>query len=158
MTIPKPLPTPPRPRRRIQRSAWPRRARVGRARGAEALSDHRKMVKEADKQFSLYIRERDGRCRLCGTLNDLQCAHLVSRRYRATRWDPENAWALCRREHMYYTHHPIEWDDLLTDRLGEETYKWLKVRAQTAKAGIDVALVISWLRSSRKESSRKASV
>lgn len=69
----------------------------------------------ADKAFSLFIRERDGRCRAAATLfvcgGHLQCAHLVSRRYRALRWSEQGAITLCQAHHVYYTHHPLEWQE-----------------------------------------------
>ena len=64
----------------------------------------------ADREFSLYIRGRDKACYDCGEPNLLQCAHIISRRYHAIRWDPDNALALCRGCHMFYTHHPLEWE------------------------------------------------
>ena len=72
-------------------------------------------TKRADALFSKLIRERDQRCRAagyklgCSTL--LQCAHVVSRRYRSVRWDGDNAVALCAAHHVWFTHHPLEWED-----------------------------------------------
>lgn len=66
----------------------------------------------ADRAFSLFIRNRDGDCMAGGEHGgSLQCAHIVSRRYLATRWDPANAVALCSRHHTYFTHRPLEWLD-----------------------------------------------
>ncbi len=60
--------------------------------------------------FSKYVRQRDVRCQWCGSMEHLQCAHIVSRRYLATRWDGRNAMALCRGCHFYFTNHPLEWE------------------------------------------------
>jgi len=77
----------------------------------------KKLKAECDRLFSRFIRLRDGRCRLSGSPPDcrgsLQCAHLFSRRYFATRWDPLNAWGLCAAHHVFYTHRPLEWDELI---------------------------------------------
>jgi 5-methylcytosine-specific restriction endonuclease McrA len=79
-------------------------------------------TKIADAAFSLYIRERDGRCLNCSTRSGLQCAHLVSRRYRAVRWDPDNAVALCFRCHKGFTEHPVEWRAWVDDNLAEAPF------------------------------------
>lgn len=74
-----------------------------------------KGLKEADAMFSRYIRDRDEGCRAAGTNSGptcsgyLQCAHIISRRYRAVRWDEDNAVALCAAHHMFWTHRPLEW-------------------------------------------------
>jgi hypothetical protein len=42
-------------------------------------------------------------------MGPLQCAHIIGRRYHATRWDLENAVPLCLGHHTYFTDHPNEW-------------------------------------------------
>jgi 5-methylcytosine-specific restriction endonuclease McrA len=66
-------------------------------------------MKRADKLFSQYIRNRDGRCRNCGSFERLQCAHIITRSYKSIRVDPENAVALCASCHVLFTHRPLEW-------------------------------------------------
>jgi 5-methylcytosine-specific restriction endonuclease McrA len=70
-------------------------------------------LKTADAMFSKQIRARDGRCMGQGSgpacSGYLQCAHIISRRYRAVRWDEANAIALCQAHHVYWTHRPLEW-------------------------------------------------
>lgn len=87
---------------------------------------------ECDRRFSLLIRNR-GRCQSnrANHAGDLQCAHGFSRSYKAIRWDTRNAWALCAGCHTYFTHHPIEWDLWMLDRLGVETYGELRELALT---------------------------
>lgn len=73
-------------------------------------------LKRADTMFSKFVRERDESCRAAGTdivgcKGYLQCAHLVSRRYRALRWSPQGAIALCMAHHFHYTGHPLEWQE-----------------------------------------------
>lgn len=75
---------------------------------------------DADKAFSLRIRERDGSCRAAGTdgttcAGNLQCCHLVSRRYRALRWNDIGAIAMCQAHHMRYTRAPLEWERWVDD-------------------------------------------
>lgn len=59
----------------------------------------------------------------------LQCAHIVSRSYHATRWDEYNALALCVGDHKYFTEHPLEWEVWITDRIGDYEFRELKKRA-----------------------------
>jgi 5-methylcytosine-specific restriction endonuclease McrA len=66
-------------------------------------------MKRADKLFSKMIRDRDGACVACGSTEFLQCAHIISRSYKSIRVNPDNAVALCRSCHTFWTHRPIEW-------------------------------------------------
>lgn len=105
------------------------------------------LSKEADRLFSLIIRGR-GKCesgRLARHSGVLQCAHGFSRRYRAVRWDQRQCWSLCAACHMYFTHHPIEWDLWMRETLGEELYE--EIRA-TALAGVmpDLAELVAELK------------
>jgi 5-methylcytosine-specific restriction endonuclease McrA len=59
----------------------------------------------------VHIRERDGKCVRCGATEKLQCCHVLSRRYRLTRWDPDNAVTMCQADHVWQTHHPLEGDE-----------------------------------------------
>ena len=77
------------------------------------------LKKRADKYFSLWIRRRDKVCQStrladqgaegCTREQNLQCAHIHTRSYSATRLDPENAVALCRSCHVFFTQRPREW-------------------------------------------------
>jgi hypothetical protein len=84
--------------------------------------------RDLDSMFSRIIRSR-GSCELCGSIDRIQCAHLVSRAYRAVRWDEDNAWCLCASCHTRYTHRPVEWALLLEERLGLEQVQALRRRA-----------------------------
>lgn len=53
------------------------------------------LIKEADKYFSLYIRNRDKACVTCGTTKNLTCGHVITRSYMYLRWDEDNAMAQC---------------------------------------------------------------
>ena len=80
----------------------------------------------ADRLFSRFIRERDGACQLAGTSYagyfcsgpGLECAHLIRRGYKATRYEPLNAVALCHFHHRYMTEHPLAWNAWRSERLG----------------------------------------
>lgn len=72
----------------------------------------------ADVLFADMIRER-GECWAASSacFGMLQCAHILPRgRSRATRWDPENAVALCASHHLTFTAHPAEWERYCRER------------------------------------------
>ncbi len=66
----------------------------------------------------------------------LQCAHVVSRRYRATRWVKENAVALCAAHHLYWTHHPLEWMDVMGSRFEEMRHLALNGTPEKARDAV----------------------
>ncbi len=63
------------------------------------------LIKEADRVFSLYIRERDRwlPCVTCWTkwIETHQCGHFASRRHLNTRWHEKNAHSQCPRCNMF---------------------------------------------------------
>jgi len=80
-----------------------------------------KLGREADRLFSLIVRSR-GFCEARGvrTLHagPLQCAHIIGRSYRSTRWDEENAFCLCAGCHRFWTSRPIEFRRFVVDMRG----------------------------------------
>lgn len=91
------------------------------------------LTNECDRLFSLLVRQ-PAHCesrRLGRHAGVLQCAHGFSRGYHAVRWDRRNAWCLCQACHMYFTHHPIEWDVWLYETWGEELYGEMRALALT---------------------------
>src|SRR3990167_389776 len=96
------------------------------------LKSKKPTKKEADKLFSLLIRKR-GKCERCNSKFNLQCAHIISRRYFSTRFDIENAIPLCQRCHFFYTYHPIEWENWIINRIGNKRFQELKRKALSLK-------------------------
>ena len=66
-----------------------------------------KLVAEADRVFSLYIRGRDAwkPCCTCGTAwqENFQCGHFMSRRHYLTRWLHKNAHGQCPKCNLYWS-------------------------------------------------------
>lgn len=91
----------------------------------------------ADLLFSELIRSR-GACEYCGKTYNLQCAHIVSRRYIATRVDERNAMCLCAGCHMWFTNHPVEWGIFVIQYMGQPAYEALRLKAE-AGAKVDWA-------------------
>ena len=93
-------------------------------------------MNRTDLLFSKFIRARDGWCVIAKQNGDpsscwgeLQCAHVLSRRFKSTRWDPTNAVALCAGHHDWYTRHPLAWNDWRMNYLGAGRFADLLHRA-----------------------------
>ena len=54
-----------------------------------------RLIWELDREHSLKVRRRDGRCVICGRTRDLEASHYYSRRHFHTRWDDRNVNAMC---------------------------------------------------------------
>ena len=89
-----------------------------------------------DALFSRYIRARaEYKCEFCGKQHlpnsqGLHCSHFIGRRYRTTRWEPDNASSLC------FTCHNMMHDfasihrDFFVKRLGSERVENLEMIAR----------------------------
>lgn len=86
--------------------------------------------KRATIAHSLIVRAR-GKCENCGDREyaHLQCAHIISRRYSATRTDLANAFCLCAGCHMRFTEWPLEFSEFVLEKIGEDGYLLLVTRA-----------------------------
>lgn len=83
----------------------------------------------ADKKFSKWIRERDGRCLRCGTKENLSCSHFWSRNKSALRYEPDNCITLCTWKcHIYGWEKEKQgvYRDFMLRRLGQKRYDELK--------------------------------
>lgn len=94
---------------------------------------------KADKLFSLAIRSQ-GYCeasgygdRMCS--NQLQPAHINSRRYNATRCDTRNAFCLCFSHHRYFHDFPREFSKFITDTWAQQYYDYIYQRARSSAEG-----------------------
>ena len=92
-------------------------------------------IDQADKYFSLCVRERVGnRCEAEGcqrTSQDyrIDCAHIFSRRHNSTRWSPENAVSLCFLHHQHWTGDPVEFTTWVELRIGPQKLADLRLKA-----------------------------
>lgn len=92
------------------------------------MTPQRTARNKADVIFSKLVRAV-GRCERCGRVDQLQCAHWLSRRYSNTRTDLDNAFCLCASCHRYFTADPTAWTDWCLDRRGRATYIRLRAAA-----------------------------
>jgi hypothetical protein len=79
---------------------------------------------KVDKLFSEIIRMRGSceRCHKSGSVVQLQCAHINSRRFSATRADLRNAFCLCAGCHRFTTDFPREFSKFITNTWAQEYY------------------------------------
>lgn len=88
-------------------------------------------TKTADAKFSIFIRQRDGKCLKCGTLEGLTCSHYHGRGKSATRFDPINCIALCWTCHQEWEGPKSDYTTFMLNRLGQEGFIALSIRAGT---------------------------
>jgi hypothetical protein len=97
-------------------------------------------IDKADRNFSWYVRLRDGKCLRCSTpvtLNDKglpvshQASHFQGRRKEATRFDEENVCTLCASCHGRFTENPYEHTAWQVKRLGQEAVDKIVLRSNT---------------------------
>lgn len=91
---------------------------------------------QADHYFSLFIRYRDNwTCQRCGgkyepVTASLQCSHFYGRARENTRFDPLNADSQCAGCHNFLGANPELHREWKLQRIGEEDYKKLRIRAE----------------------------
>lgn len=83
---------------------------------------------KATRLHSLVVRSR-GRCEACGGTTGLQAAHIIPRRYAATRTDERNAYCLDAKCHMRFTEHADEWMAFVDSTIGRAEFDRLKAKA-----------------------------
>ena len=106
----------------------------------------------ADDVFSLWVRERDGKCTGMGVLpgaceGHLQAAHTVGRRNHAVRYSTSNVGTLCQRHHVMVDQAGAEHAKFLwaTSRLGVTGYSELMLAARPItprREAVEAALLI----------------
>lgn len=93
---------------------------------------NRKEIKRLDILWSLKVKELAGRkCQFCKAEGKrLESAHVVGRKYRATRWDLANGMCLCFTCHQDYDQHgPLE-QHIISRVVGEDEKRSLQVKAK----------------------------
>lgn len=62
-------------------------------------------------------------------IGPITAAHVMSRRYAATRTDKRNGLPLCLTVHDFFTAHPIAWDAFVVEKIGRSRYEALRKKA-----------------------------
>jgi hypothetical protein len=121
-----------------------KRLKKRRTRKAGRSSIRKITIKVLDKLAGALCRSR-GKCQAAGSRKGdckgpIQWCHIVSRRYLSTRWDMDNCLAMCAACHMFYTYHPVEWENLIVYMFGAEQLERLKYSALKPKPNYDEIL------------------
>jgi len=108
----------------------------------KANTDRSPLIREADRVFSLYIRQRgmnsagNNFCFTCGIelpWRQLQCGHFVSRRFTNTRWHELNCWPQCNDCNVNKHGNLKVYEVNLIDKFGKEAIEELKVLSRVSK-------------------------
>ena len=91
----------------------------------ERKPDRKKLIKELDRVFSIYIRKRDGQCVQCLSKQNLTCGHLFSRVAHSTRWDENNCFGQCRNCNYSHEFDPSKFILWYIRKFGLEKYELL---------------------------------
>ena len=86
------------------------------------------LKRKADKLFSDRVRSK-GKCEFCGSTQNLQCAHFITRKIIKLRYEPLNAACLCVGCHFMGHHHPRLFTDSWDRVKGKGTTQWLEAEA-----------------------------
>jgi hypothetical protein len=135
VTLPKPERRGPRPRKPIRRG--PRK----RNRTPEPLLRHRKLEERADRLWSFVVRHKSPVCIRCHTRPTAQADHLISRRYRATRWSTEIGAPLCAGCHQLVTADTHEHVRLAVLVLGAGRWELLNLAKTAGKCDPRMAII-----------------
>lgn len=99
----------------------------------------RQLEKEADKYFSLMIRQRDAdrddfcRCITCGVRKhwkEMDCGHFISRKHKSTRYDPQNCAAQCKGCNIFSQGKQFEFGLAIDRRYGQGTAEKLLLKSK----------------------------
>lgn len=105
-------------------------------------SERRKLIKDLDKYYSLYIRwkyaDKNGydTCYTCGRkllVPEAQCGHYVSRRWLGTRWEEQNMRPQCQVCNMYKNGNYKVYEPKMKKELGIDEVQKLWDKAYSGK-------------------------
>jgi hypothetical protein len=83
---------------------------------------------KATKLHAEVVRAR-GRCEGCGSTENLQCCHILTRSFAATRTDEGNALCGCAACHRRWTQNPLLFGDFVRAYLGPEHLERIQAKA-----------------------------
>lgn len=119
--------------------------------------ERKKLEKQLDNIFSLYIRERDNHtcivCRVTNKTHVIQCGHLFSRVSRSARWDEKNANAQCSGCNLRHEHDFEPYRRIWVEKYGQDEYNILYAKwSKSTKFSIgDLKYLIDYYRGKLKE-------
>ena len=96
-------------------------------------SERKKLVSTLDKVFSLYIRNRDKQCVICGSRERLTCGHLLTRTAYSTRWDEMNCACQCVGCNGRHEWDASKYTVWFLNKFGKKAYEELALRHYTIR-------------------------
>lgn len=91
------------------------------------------LIAQCDKLISQYVRMRDKRCVVCGSTQNLQCGHLITRRSQSVRFDLRNCNAQCRGCNLLHEYRPERYTQWFINHYGTEVYNELVHKSKEIK-------------------------
>lgn len=88
----------------------------------------------ATKLHAELVRSR-GYCEGCGSTQNLQCCHILSRSFSATRTDEDNAICGCASCHTRWTQNPLMFGDFVRAHLGQAHLERIQAKAYAGVRG-----------------------
>lgn len=98
------------------------------------LVSYRKLQSVADELWSVWVRAYGPDCEVCHVYfhpSAMQCMHGWSRRFKATRFHPDNTFRGCAPCHRRNTPAGPDWYDWMEQRLGSDKFRTTKRLAAT---------------------------
>lgn len=85
----------------------------------------RGLIDKADRMFSLQVRAL-GICERCGSFQNLETAHIISRNNHFLRFDEKNALCLCKSCHKWGHENPNDFMKFAEEKKGYEVMSYLQ--------------------------------
>ena len=79
-------------------------------------------VRKLDKLLGVIVKERDGKCIVCGTTQNLTPGHLFSRIAYSTRWDLDNVYAQCLNCNFRHESDPYPMFEAVQENIGGKVF------------------------------------
>ena len=87
------------------------------------------LIKQLDDIVRQIVRLRDKVCQKTGKTDDLQCAHMISRKNHHLRWNLDNVVLLQKGTHYFWAHVKYsQFRDFMIQRIGLEKVEWLEMQ------------------------------
>lgn len=89
-----------------------------------------KLKKYTDKLWSLKIKQHDRMCQRCGSLRNLESAHVFARTHGSVRFELDNGVCLCKRCHALAHAREDRFHAFIIKRIGMKRYDELRIQSQ----------------------------
>jgi hypothetical protein len=94
------------------------------------MNEKKTLEKRGDDLWAKLVKERDKKCRKCGSVFGLSAHHIRVRQHKSTKYDIDNGIALCRDCHSLQKFRPEQFHDLVIDIIGQAKYDELRERSE----------------------------